>query len=165
MSNTPSDFDVANPWDAVWNRVLEMKDWWMDEFERPAGLIVSKVMSLNAALGGDVQIASMHQQYQPPAQLQHQLNMPQKTGRGKGGGQHKNPGKRQRVTKNGQTPPPQQAISPGHNGSPASSSLLSCKICRATDHDYLNCTRYDPHYRSSSSKGGKVAKGGKKGGK
>jgi len=158
MSNTYTDFDVANPWDAVWAKVLTMKDWWNDEFERPAGLIVAKIMSLGAALDGDVQIA-----HQAPAQLQHQLNMPPKNGKGRGQpkGQPNNKRQRNQPTKL----PPLPALH--NNGSPANAaaaSQLHCVICKATDHEKTQCRLFDPNHQQN--KGKKGAKGkGKKGNK
>ena len=153
MSGSPTDFDPTNPWDAVWKRVLEMKDWWNDEFERPAGLINIKMMNLGAALGGDVQIASTP--HHTPAPVQPNIQVKNGGGKGTPNGQPKR--KRARSGKQGQQK--------GGNGSPpnsAAASQLWCKICRSSDHDYLQCSQYDPNF-GKSGKGGKPGKSGKKG--
>jgi hypothetical protein len=128
-------------------------------------------MSIGAALGGDVQIA--HQAPSPaPAQLQHQLNMPPKNGKGRGQPLSQPNNKRQRNQPNkgngfqGQ-PPPLQAPGQGYNGSPANAAAASqthCVICKATDHEKTQCRLFDPNY--TKNKGKKGAKGGgKKGSK
>jgi len=166
MSGTHTDFDVANSWDAVWNRVLEMKDWWMDEFERPAGLIVNKVMGIGAVLGGVVQIATTHQHHSP-AQLQHQLNMPAKNGNANKPNNNNKKRQRSKGAQKRQTPPAQRSLGAGQHGSPsngAGGSQLYCKNCKATDHDHPQCQLYDPNYaKGKGGKGGKNGKGGKKG--
>jgi len=149
MSKMPSDFDPLKPWDAVWKRVLEMKDWWNDEFERPAGLINSRVMAVGSAIGGDVQIATSHQRapaqnQQPQQQQQQQPPRPNKRKRNKGGNPKGSP--------KGQG-----------NGSPTT-TVIPCKICKSTDHTFTQCSLFDPnHGKGKGSKKGKGGKGGKNG--
>jgi hypothetical protein len=152
MSSTPTSFDVTNPWDAVWKRVVEMKDWWTDEFERPAGLIRIKMMSLDAVLGGDVQIASTPHHSPSPAQPNNQP----KNGGGKG--------TRNDKRKRNAGVPNKGKGSKGGNGAPANSAAASqlwCKICRSTDHDHLQCSQYDSNFGSNKGKGGKNGKNSK----
>ena len=134
-----------------------MKDWWNDEFERPAGLINIKVMNLGAVLGGDVQIASTYHHSPSPAQPNNQP----KNGGGKGTPSNKR--------KRNQSKPHGKQGQKGGNGSPANAAAASqlwCKICRVTDHDHLQCPQYDPNF-GKKGKGGKSGKAGKnkKGGK
>jgi len=157
MSKMPTDFDPIKPWDAVWKRVLEMKDWWVDEFERPAGLINSKVMGIGAVIGGDVQIATSYQRPSAPHQQPAQIN---------GGGKGRERASKRKRGKGGNPNTKGQHQTSQGNGSPAAASDLHCKICKATDHEFTQCNRYDPNH-GKNGKGGKKGKGGKntKGGK
>jgi len=151
MSNTHTTFDVLNPWDSVWARVLEMKDWWIDEFERPAGLINSKVMSMNSVISGDVQIATTYHPQSPA-----QLNV---TSQLKGKGQPSKPNKRKREQ--------QQLKGQKGAGSPSNASAASqlwCKICKATDHNHFQCPSFDQNHGKNKGKKG-ANKGGKDKGK
>jgi hypothetical protein len=117
-----------------------MKDWWYDEFERPAGMIVNKVMGLNTAIGGDVLIATNNQNSPAPhaAPLHGQPKLTNvkrndRKAKAKGG-------------KGGKGSP--------SNGVAASSSF--CVICKGTDHNMKYCPQYDPnHGKGAKGKGGK----------
>jgi hypothetical protein len=150
MAKTHTDFDPLMPWDSVWKRVLEMKDWWVDEFERPAGLIKNKVMGISEVIGGDVMIAT-NNQYSPAP---HVVQTP---------GQQKPSHVKRNGRKKGKGNKPS-----GSNGSPsntAAASTLFCIICKATDHNMKQCRQYDPnHGKGGKGKGGKP-KGGKDKGK
>jgi hypothetical protein len=152
MSKMPTDFDPTKPWDAVWKRVLEMKDWWVDEFERPAGLINAKVMGISAVIGGDVQIATSHHRAPAPPQPAAQIN-----GAGRGSKRQR---KREKGSKGGGKDKKHQS-----NGSPSGPTPEGCKICKATDHTFTQCNQYDPNFGKNGHKGGKKAKGAKGGNK
>ena len=161
MARTHTDFDPASPWDAVWKRVLEMKDWWTDEFERPAGMIKNKVLELGSVLGGDVQISTNHQR----APAQHQLHQPPINNKGGGKGVRQNNNKNKNKNNNNHRSGKGENKKGGNKGSngdasnSAAASQLWCKICRATDHDHPQCPQFIPNFGSSK---GRKGKGGKK---
>jgi hypothetical protein len=124
-----------------------MTAWWNDEFERPAGLIVNKVMGISAALGGDVMIANNNQHSPAPHAGQPSHPSPNRQTKRKANKKIKGKGKQ-------------------NYGSPnaAAAASLYCIICKGTDHMMQQCSQYDPNH-GKGPKGGK-GKGGKpKGGK
>ena len=167
MAKTHTDFDPTRPWDAVWKRVLEMKDWWTDEFERPAGLIVTHVKGLNYGLGGDVQIAGQRTTpFQPPQS--NNANNGDNGGKGvrKNNNKNKNKGPRNQGHQNGAAPTNIAKGGKGGkgNGAPASAaaaSTLWCKICKSTEHDHLQCPQFVQNYSGGKNRKGKGTKGSK----
>ena len=167
MAKTHTDFDPTRPWDAVWKRVLEMKDWWTDEFERPAGLIVTHVKGLNYGLGGDVQIAGQRTTpFQPPQS--NNSNNGDNGGKGvrKNNNKNKNKGPRNQGHQNGAAPTNIAKGGKGGkgNGAPASAaaaSTLWCKICKSTEHDHLQCPQFVQNYSGGKNRKGKGTKGSK----
>jgi hypothetical protein len=149
IAKTHTDFDPTKPWDSVWRRVLEMKDWWNDEFERPAGLINTKVLNIGNVLGGDVQISSNHQRTSAPQQ-------PHQPAKGTG----KVAKTKKKTTNNNNRKGGDKGANKGgnkggnSNPSTAAASGLWCKICKSDQHDHVQCPQFDPNFSKGRGKKG-----------
>ena len=55
-SGQPTSFDSTRPWDSVWQAAVEDKEFWNEEFERHAIMVVTNSIPLNATLGTDATV-------------------------------------------------------------------------------------------------------------
>lgn len=123
-------FDPESPWDQVWTVATNRARFWTDQFERPAGMITTRVRQMGSVIDGDVQI--MHTPNQVGA-------APTKAGA-------PNPKVKQAPKNRGAA---QKAKQQTKRDSPP------CVICKSADHAMTACPSYDKDHVAKKGKKGK----------
>ena len=80
------EFSLTRPWQYVYEKLVDCADWWKEEFEEPAQLLLTRLAHDCSIIGGDAPVGhlpvapavaasldrSVQQQQQPPPSLQQQ---------------------------------------------------------------------------------------------
>jgi hypothetical protein len=124
-------FDPDSPWDQVWSIATKRTEFWTDQFERPAGMINTRVRHMSSVIDGDVQIS----------------HTPNRAGAAvpKAGAPNSNPNQ---VKKAGKTR--------GGNSKTSNKERREtppCIICKSADHAMYACSSYDKDHLAKKGKG------------
>ena len=72
LAGRDTAFDEKRPWNYVWGAVCADTQWWKNELEDPALLVLAKAARLNEVVGGDARASGAAQSphFAPPPQQQ-----------------------------------------------------------------------------------------------